>query len=305
MPSNNPLISIGMPVYDGARTIQRAIDSLLRQTYENFEIIISDNGSTDATSDICIAYSNRDDRIRYYRNDENSGAIWNFNRVFDLACGDYFMWASCDDFWEPEYIEACLGIHGQSERIALVGTACNSIDPVTNQLKLIDGGFSTDGLDARHRFIRYKSIIHKGNHVGGIFYGIYKKEYIRKVLPMQPIIAADHLVLAELSLNGHIITLSDALMTKRWGGASRSIKSIAATIGLKNQLLILFPYLMREYHLQRIIYKCNELTGVQKVKLSFWSAVNYFHINLIKGTMIRLKMKIKKLLLPSEQQQLR
>lgn len=252
-PTSIPLISIGMPVYNGARPIQRAIDSLLNQTCGNFQIIISDNGSNDETQDICLAYARRDERIRYYRNNENSGAIWNFNRVFDLSCAEYFMWASCDDYWEPDYIEACLRIHGQSDKIALVGTACNSIDPITNQLIMIDNGFSTIGLDALDRFIRYKSIIHKGNHVGGIFYGIYKKTYIKKVMPIPSVIAADHLLLAELALDGHISTLKDSLMTKQLGGASSSIKRIAATIGLNNRLLISFPYLVREYYLQRII----------------------------------------------------
>ncbi|MEM4134638.1 MAG: glycosyltransferase, partial [Candidatus Micrarchaeia archaeon] len=80
----NPLVSIGMPVYNGERFIRQALDSLLAQDYENFELIISDNASEDKTPEICLEYAARDKRIRYYRNEKNMGAAWNFKRVFDL-----------------------------------------------------------------------------------------------------------------------------------------------------------------------------------------------------------------------------
>ncbi|MEM7757352.1 MAG: glycosyltransferase family 2 protein [Cyanobacteria bacterium P01_A01_bin.40] len=83
MSQNNPLISIGMPVYNGANFIREAFDSILSQTYENFELIISDNASTDETEKICREYMSQDSRFRYYRSQQNLGAAWNFNRVFD------------------------------------------------------------------------------------------------------------------------------------------------------------------------------------------------------------------------------
>lgn len=294
---NEPLISIGMPVFNGERLIQRALDSLLNQDFKDFELIISDNGSNDGTEQICRKYANHDQRIKYYRSPLNSGAIWNFNRVFELSGAKYFMWASCDDYWAPGYINACLKVHEHAEEIALVGTACKSVDPITNQLKLVDRGFSTNGLDSYLSFIRYKSIIHKGNHVGGIFYGIYKSAFLKNVLPMPIIIAADHLLIAELALQGGIVTLPDTLMLKRWGGASRSLKSIASTIGLNNKLYITFPFLIREYYLQKIIFKCSKLPCGQKLKLSLWSVMNYIVVNAVQGSILKLKMHIKHKLL--------
>ena len=96
-----PLVSIGMPVYNSERFIRRALDSLLTQQYENFELIISDNASTDNTSKIAQEYAVCEKRIILDANSHNSGVIKNFIKVLRLAKGKYFMWAAADDFWEP------------------------------------------------------------------------------------------------------------------------------------------------------------------------------------------------------------
>lgn len=96
MDDMKPLVSIGMPVYNGEKYIRQALDSLLAQDYGHFELIISDNASTDGTPEICREYAARDSRIAYYRNQENMGAAWNFKRVLDLAAGEYFMWLPHD-----------------------------------------------------------------------------------------------------------------------------------------------------------------------------------------------------------------
>ena len=95
-----PAVSIGMPVYNGEKYIREALDSLLAQTFENFELIISDNCSTDGTSHICKEYTSRDSRIRYIRQDTNIGPIANFEFVLQEARGEFFMWAACDDYLE-------------------------------------------------------------------------------------------------------------------------------------------------------------------------------------------------------------
>jgi len=103
-----PLVSLGMPVYNGERFIRQALDSLLRQTYTNLEFIISDNASTDRTAEICQEYAARDQRIRYYRNAANIGMTANLRRVFELSSGDYFMWACMDDTRPPTIVASCL-----------------------------------------------------------------------------------------------------------------------------------------------------------------------------------------------------
>lgn len=103
-----PKVSIGMPVYNGELFICEALDSLLAQTFTDFELIISDNGSTDTTEIICKKYVEKDRRIRYLRQAENKGAISNFKFVLDEAVGEYFMWAAADDVWDHEWINKLL-----------------------------------------------------------------------------------------------------------------------------------------------------------------------------------------------------
>lgn len=105
MAQSKPIVSIGMPVYNGERFIRDALDSLLAQTFTDFELIISDNASTDATETICRDYATKDIRIRYVRQTENLGAISNFQFVLNQATGVYFMWAAYDDKWSVDWLE--------------------------------------------------------------------------------------------------------------------------------------------------------------------------------------------------------
>ena len=103
--SHNPKISVGIPVYNGEKFIRKSIESVLRQTYGNFELIISDNASTDSTSDICTEFLTKDSRIKFVRQDKNMGAIWNFNFILQKAVGEYFVWVAADTIILPEFLE--------------------------------------------------------------------------------------------------------------------------------------------------------------------------------------------------------
>ena len=101
---NNPKISIGMPVYNGEKSIRNALDSLLAQSFTEFELIISDNASIDETEDICREYAEKDKRILYVRQPSNIGPCANFKFVLDAAKSEFFMWAACDDVRSPDYL---------------------------------------------------------------------------------------------------------------------------------------------------------------------------------------------------------
>jgi glycosyltransferase involved in cell wall biosynthesis len=105
MDSGIPLVSIGMPVYNGAKSVRKALDSLLAQDYDNYEIIISDNASTDQTPKILKEYASKYPHIKIYTQPENVGILENFRKVLRLARGKYFMWAADDDYWEPEFLK--------------------------------------------------------------------------------------------------------------------------------------------------------------------------------------------------------
>ena len=104
------LVTIGIPVYNGELSIKKCIESVLSQTYENFELIISDNASTDSTPDICKEFLKKDDRITFVRQNENMGQNWNFNFPLEKANGEYFVWLVADAILLPEFIEKNIAV---------------------------------------------------------------------------------------------------------------------------------------------------------------------------------------------------
>jgi glycosyltransferase involved in cell wall biosynthesis len=107
-----PKVSIGMPVYNGEQYVRRALDSLLAQTFSDFELIISDNASTDRTYDICKQYVLNDSRIILYKQTKNIGPHGNFRFVLEKSQGEYFFWAAHDDWWDVEFIQAGISALG-------------------------------------------------------------------------------------------------------------------------------------------------------------------------------------------------
>lgn len=105
-----PKVSIGMPVYNGEKFIKDAIESLISQTYVNFEIIISDNNSNDKTAEICIKYCEKDPRIKYFKQEQNIGPWKNFEYVLINSTSEFFMWAPADDTWNSNHIEYCVNL---------------------------------------------------------------------------------------------------------------------------------------------------------------------------------------------------
>src|SRR5262249_30284044 len=103
-----PLVSIGVPVYNGEAFLERALDALRAQDHEHVEIIISDNASTDNTAKICRAAAEHDERVTYLTTDVNRGAAWNFSRLVHVAQGPYFKWAAADDLCRPELVSSCV-----------------------------------------------------------------------------------------------------------------------------------------------------------------------------------------------------
>ena len=103
--SNNPLVTVGIPVFNGEKYIRKAIDSILAQTFSNFNCIISDNGSTDQTEIICKEYEKKDERITYVKHEKNLGPDFNFRFVLSKAKSKYFVWLAYDDYWESTFLE--------------------------------------------------------------------------------------------------------------------------------------------------------------------------------------------------------
>jgi hypothetical protein len=125
---SRPRVSIGLPVYNGERFLRDALDSLLSQSFEDFELLIADNASTDGTEEICRSYAAGDPRIRYIRNRVSYGAIANFNTVFRLTTGRYFKWAAYDDVCAPEFLARCVGVLDDDPSVVLACSRFAGID---------------------------------------------------------------------------------------------------------------------------------------------------------------------------------
>ncbi len=218
-----PLVSIGLPVYNGERFLKEALDSLLTQTYEDFELIISDNASTDGTESICRAYMEQDRRIRYFRNAKNIGAAKNFNRVFELSDGKYFKWHSADDLCAPYLVEKCKGVLDEHPEVILCHPKTTLIDAHGNVIRQYD-----DDLDLR--FARTKERFRQLNMRLGLcnaHYGLLRSRLLRKTSLLGDYIESDVVFFAELTLYGQFFEIPEYLFFRRFHSqASSSITSI-------------------------------------------------------------------------------
>ena len=124
------LVSIGVPVFNGEKMLPAALKSLLGQTYEEIEVIICDNASTDRTREICRDFAAADRRVAFHESEDNRGAAWNFNRTFHLSSGEFFKWAAHDDLCAPRLVEECVKVLTEDpELIVLCHCQSDEIDP--------------------------------------------------------------------------------------------------------------------------------------------------------------------------------
>jgi glycosyltransferase involved in cell wall biosynthesis len=207
-----PKVSIGLPVYNGERYLQTAIDSILSQDYTDFELIISDNASTDATQDICRKYSSKDCRIRYYRNKANIGASGNFNCLVELARAEFFKWAAHDDVHLPGFLRCCFEVIAHAPaKVVLVAPKAEVIDEDGKVLyKLVES------LDTRHvkPYHRVGDVLQRVIWAPAQF-GLFRREALRRTRLIQPFFATDYVLLVEIALMGEIWELPDILFQRR------------------------------------------------------------------------------------------
>src|ERR1043166_768063 len=129
MATHQPKVSVGLPVFNGEKYLAGALGCLVQQDFEDFELIICDNASTDGTAAICHEFAAKDPRIRCFRNETNIGAGPNYNRAFQLARGEFFKWASHDDECHPSLLRRCLETFEKSPAATvLVFTKADIID---------------------------------------------------------------------------------------------------------------------------------------------------------------------------------
>lgn len=206
-----PRLSIGLAVYNGARHLRESIDSLLAQDVNDFELIISDNASTDETPDICAEYAAKDPRVRFVRNDTNIGAAANFNRVFELSAGCYFMWGSDDDVWDPAFASRCIAELEAYPKTVLCSTGVTIIDEAGHpRPDIAYRNLDTAGAPVPERVQRLV--------LQGLWYDMYsviRPEALRATGMYRSTYGGDVLLLLELLLLGEFISLPEQLFKYR------------------------------------------------------------------------------------------
>jgi glycosyltransferase involved in cell wall biosynthesis len=200
-----------MPVYNGEQFIEEALTSLLAQTYQDFELLISDNASTDRTSEICRDYASRDSRIRYRRNDRNLGFAKNQNSVIEHANGEYFLLTHHDDVRLPTYLERTLEVLDGDPGVVVCYTTTRDIDARGQFLPRRDPELRVDSED---QVARFRDII-RMDHICEADFGLTRLSALRETRLHGDYADSDRVLLAELLLRGRFHRLSDCLFHRR------------------------------------------------------------------------------------------
>jgi glycosyltransferase involved in cell wall biosynthesis len=224
-----PKLSIGIPVFNGQEFLPELLDSLLAQTFRDFEILICDNASSDQTSEICCEYERRDSRIHYFRNSRNLGAVENFNRVFGLSTAPLFKWAAHDDLYHDAYLGACVSLLEANPDTILAHTATafinekgemlpyeqetgSFIDRKTGRRYWTDVPGIGDTPVAIDRFWQVLTRARWGTHM----FGVVRREALRQTSLLPNFAGSDRAMLAELALLGRFRCADKPLFLKRF-----------------------------------------------------------------------------------------
>ena len=243
----HPIVSIGLPVYNGEDFLKYALDSLLSQTFRDFELIISDNASTDNTPKICQEYVLRDKRIRYIRQNNNMGALWNFNFVLKQSNKEYFIWVSSDDKLHPEFLKKNIDILEKNKNVVCsIGDVIYS-DVVNYEFKSNNETKKT----FRQRYVKstygtYESKVrtYLKFFQASMIYGLYRRDKLQKSITINKIfLAFDLSIILNVLKYGDFHVIDENLL-HRYNKGSHSIIGTMRKydISLINIIFLEFPF---------------------------------------------------------------
>jgi len=212
MAESAPRLTIGIPVYNGAQFIDSAIDSILDQTYENFRLLISDNASTDGTEAICRAYVEKDERVRYFRNDTNIGAVRNYNRLFEISQTEYFKWAAHDDVLAPTYLERCIEVLDGRPSVVVCHTETVGIDETGARSEMHDDRLHLCSVKPH---TRYREYMFRPYHRCNAIFGVMRASELCRTPLFGCYAFCDRVLLGELALRGEIHRVCEPLFFRR------------------------------------------------------------------------------------------
>lgn len=215
MKRDGRLISIGLPVYNGEAYLEEAIVSILSQSFENFELVISDNASTDHTYDICKEYESQDRRIRYYRNDRNLGGARNYNRVFELTTGKYFKWATHDDVLGPMFLERCVAILERRPDVSLCFPSMTHIDENGKVIRLQKDDLTIDAESFGDRLRQLFDFQIQGDDIIWVIFGLTRRDTLLRTDLIERYVSSDEILMSEILLHGKFYQVPEYLFFHR------------------------------------------------------------------------------------------
>jgi len=250
-------VSIGLPVFNGEKTVDRSITSILDQTYTDFELIIADNKSSDSTEDICRGLARLDSRICYIRHAAHMSGMANYKHVLEKATGRYFMWHACDDYRSQNYVEE--NYKYLMSRSDCIGSASpNCFDGQENDPDLWVR-FSLEG----STYIRIRKFMDNAFSSHGIFYGLFRRAALQMITwPGRQPLGVDWGIIATILLGGSIARIDRGLFISGRGGVSEAPGGISTF-----QYTVLdrvFPFQRYAKWVLRALVGCDQMTVIEK-----------------------------------------
>jgi glycosyltransferase involved in cell wall biosynthesis len=206
-----PAVSICLPVYNGENYVAAAIESMLAQTFADFELVITDNASTDRTEEICRKFADADPRVRYHRNERNVGGACNQAIAVQLSRGRYVRLSAHDDMIAPTHLEECIAVLEERPDVVIAFTTTVEIDEVSAVIRYYRNTRGTADTPSR----RFRELIFRDQDVAA-FYGVIRGDVLRSLPPMENFTGSDRVFLCRLAFRGPFVSIDRPLFYKRY-----------------------------------------------------------------------------------------
>jgi glycosyltransferase involved in cell wall biosynthesis len=226
-------VTVGVPVYNGSATIEAALRSVMAQDFDDLEILVVDNASTDSTGDICRGLAAEDPRVRYVRNDHNIGQNQNFTRVFELAVGPYFRWMGDDDSLEPGYIEACVGPLDNDPSVSVVTTNQRYVEQDgTVHYEQYNGPRPTSENPIERLDVLLRLLTGSRLSIDPI-YSMIRRGSLERTALVQPVRFGDQILACQLALLGRYVHVDRDLASRAWEELPQGAEAFRSYTGVR------------------------------------------------------------------------